>query len=51
MNINKGGRTLNILFGAFLLISSIKLGSDLYIRHKKGKALASEKKGCGCGGK
>lgn len=49
MNINKGGSALNLIFGAFLLISCIKLGSDLYTRHKKGKA--SEKKGCGCGSK
>jgi len=47
MNINKGGSTLNILFGAFLVLSAVKLGSDLYVRHKKGKT--SEKKGCGCG--
>ncbi|WP_430409259.1 hypothetical protein [Kordia sp.] len=49
MNINKGGSALNLIFGAFLLISCIKLGSDLYTRHKKEKA--SEKKGCGCGSK
>ncbi|EDP94683.1 hypothetical protein U8527_07285 [Kordia algicida OT-1] len=49
MNINKGGGALNLLFGAFLLVSTFKLGSDLYVRHKKGKA--SEKKGCGCGSK
>lgn len=49
MNISKGNNTLNYLFGAFLLLSAIKLSSDLYTRHKKGKA--SEKKGCGCGNK
>ena len=51
MNINKGGSALNLIFGAFLLISCIKLGSDLYVRHKKDIKSASEKKGCGCGNK
>lgn len=49
MNISKGNNTLNYLFGAFLLISTIKLGSELYIRHYKPKL--EGKKGCGCGNK
>lgn len=47
MNINKGGNALNILFGAFLLLNAVTLGTDLYARYKESKD--SDKKGCGCG--
>ena len=49
MNISKGNRSLNYLFGTFLLLSAVKLGSDLYMRHYKPKQ--EQKKGCGCGNK
>lgn len=50
MNINKGGSTLNYLFGAFLLLNAVTLGVDLYERYRNSKV--SEKKGCGgCGKK
>ncbi len=49
MNLNKGNSSLNYLFGAFLLVSTIKLCSDLYGRHYKPKQ--EQKKGCGCGTK
>jgi len=45
MNINKGSTGLNYIFGAFILLSSIKIGADLYTRYKKSKAT---NKPCGC---
>ncbi|WP_452223674.1 hypothetical protein [Lacinutrix chionoecetis] len=48
MNADKGSNTLNLLFGTFILLSAVKMGSDLYLRYKKSKIPA---KGCGCGKK
>ena len=45
MNVDKGNNTLNYIFGAFILLSAVKIGSDLY---KKSKTPI---KGCGCGKK
>ena len=46
MNINKGTRTLNYLFGAFVVLSSIQIGTDLYMKLKK---KSTKSCGCGCG--
>lgn len=48
MNVDKGNSTLNLLFGTFVLLSAVKMGSDLYLRYKKSK---NTEKGCGCGKK
>ena len=44
MNINKGSQTLNYIFGAFILLSSVKIGADLYSKYKS----KSGTKSCGC---
>ena len=46
MNINKGTKPLNYLFGAFILLSSVRIGVDLYTRYKN-----KSKPSCGCGKK
>ena len=48
MNVDKGNNTLNYIFGTFILLSAVKIGSDLYLRYKKSKEPI---KGCGCGKK
>ena len=48
MNVDKGTNTLNYIFGAFILLSAVKISSDLFLRYKKSKETA---KGCGCGKK
>lgn len=48
MKVDKGNNTLNYIFGAFILLSAVKIGSDLFLRYKKSKASV---KGCGCGKK
>lgn len=48
MNLDKGNNTLNYIFGAFILLSAVKIGSDLYLRYMKSKTPI---KGCGCGKK
>ena len=48
MNVDKGNKTLNYIFGAFILLSSIKIGSDLYSKYKQSK---TKKVPCNCGKK
>lgn len=48
MKVDKGTTTLNYIFGAFILLSAVKISSDLYQRYKKSKGPV---KGCGCGKK
>lgn len=48
MNVDKGNNTLNYIFGAFILLSAVKISSDLYLRYKKSK---TPTKGCACGKK
>lgn len=45
MKIDKGSPTLNYIFGAFILLSTIKVGIDLYTTYKNKK---SQKTSCGC---
>ncbi len=37
MNVNKGNSTLNYLFGTFILLSAIKISTDLYERYTQKK--------------
>lgn len=46
--MDKGHTTLNYIFGAFIVLSTIKISSDLYQRYKKSN---TPLKGCGCGKK
>jgi hypothetical protein len=48
MRIDKGNRTLNYIFGAFIVLSAIKVSSDLYQRYRQAKRPL---KRCGCGKK
>jgi len=48
MKVDKGNTTLNYIFGAFILLSAVKISSDLYGRYKKSK---SPVKSCACGKK
>ena len=45
MRVDKGNTTLNYIFGAFIVLSAIKVSSDLYQRYRKEK---QPLKGCGC---
>ena len=42
MNVDKGNNTLNYIFGAFILLSAVKISSDLFLRYKKSKETAKE---------
>ncbi len=44
MNVNKGSRTLNYLFGVFILLNTVKVGCDLYARYRK----VNMNKPCAC---
>ncbi len=44
MNVNKGTPTLNYIFGTFILLSTIKVCSDLYVKYKSSQQVKS----CGC---
>jgi len=47
MNVDKGDRTINIIFGAFLVVSIVRTGVAIYEWSEKRKG----KQQCKCSGK
>lgn len=48
MKVDKGSHILNYLFGAFIVLSSIKIGCDLYEKYNTRKL---NTRSCNCGKK
>ncbi|QKX04123.1 hypothetical protein HN014_04115 [Aquimarina sp. TRL1] len=47
MKADKGNMTMNVIFGAFLIVNMVRIGMAIYDRNQKVK----EKKQCKCNGK
>lgn len=47
MKADKGNIVMNVIFGAFLIVNTVRIGIGIYDRNQRVK----EEKQCNCGGK